>query len=83
MDSMPPAMKASPAAELDRGRRAIWIACMEEPQKRLTVVPAHALGQARPAAPSAGRRFSPLLPLGHGAADDQILDIPARHPRLL
>ena len=62
MDSMPPAMKASPAPSW-MAPAAIWIACMEEPQKRLTVVPATLWG--RPASSPVSRAtFSPCSPSG-------------------
>ena len=62
MDSMPPQRKASPAPSW-MAPAAIWIACMEEPQKRLTVTPATLWGS--PAnSPTNRATLSPCSPSG-------------------
>ena len=52
----------------------MWIDCIDEPQKRLTVVPATVIGSfARNA--DQPRDVEALLALGQGAAQDHILDV--------
>jgi hypothetical protein len=63
MDSMPAQMKACPAF-IAIAPAARWIACMEEPQKRLMVAPATDCG--RPAIMAISRAtLSPCSPSGN------------------
>ena len=54
MISMPAQMKASPASSWI-APAAMWIDCIDEPQKRLTVVPATLMRQMREEADQAAR----------------------------
>ncbi len=62
IDSMPAQMKASPALSW-MAPAAMWIDCIEEPQNRLTVVPATLIGSfARK--PTRRATLSPCSPSG-------------------
>src|SRR6266852_4551078 len=72
MDSVPPAMMTSAAPERMRSA-ARAMACRPEEQKRLMVMAEHSTG--RPAR-SEARDVHPLLAFGHGAAEDDVVDLP-------
>ena len=55
---------------------AMWMACIDEPQKRLTVAPPPMSGSpARK--PTSRADVQSLLALGEGAAEDDVLDLGA------
>ena len=62
MDSTPAQMNASPAS-MRIAPAAVWIACIDEPQKRLTVAPATEIGSSAISA-TMRPRLKPCSPSG-------------------
>ncbi len=79
MLSTPPATMTSAWPSMTRSA-ARAMACSPDEQKRFTVNPGTDVGQARQHRGDAGN-VEPLLALGHGAAQNDVVDHVRRHAR--